>query len=72
MIEFTGMDWEFFFHTIFSLIYAMLPVIIILSGIGFVLRSINQGPGGVYSSSKIGIILGITFLLFGIIWGIMR
>jgi len=66
-----GMDWGFFFYTILSLIYACLPVTVVISGVGFVLGSINHEPWG-YHFFGPGILIGIIMILFGIVWGIIR
>jgi ABC-type polysaccharide/polyol phosphate export permease len=71
MNDFTGMDWGFFFYTLGSLIYGLLPVILILTGIGLIFSSINHEPRGLIVFTP-GIIGGIVFILFGIIWGLYR
>lgn len=71
MNDFVGMDWEVFFYTLSSLIYAMLHVLIVLTGIGLIIHSVDVGLRTDHIS-LLGIIFGIVIILFGIIWGVTR
>jgi hypothetical protein len=71
MNDFTGMDWGFFFYTLGSLIYAALPFIVIMAGIGLIIGSVNNEPWGT-SIYIPGIVLGFLISFLGIFWGVSR
>lgn len=66
-----GTDWSYFIYTLYSLCLSLIPVIIILSGIGFIIGSINYDIARVHLFMP-GIFAGIILILVGIAWGITR
>ena len=71
MNDLVGMDWGFFFYTLDSLIYAALSFIVILTGVGMIIDSVNNELWGTSIYIR-GIILGIIITILGIVWGITR
>lgn len=59
------------FYSVVSLIDSLLPLIIIISGVSFIISSVNCEPWGTRYYPH-GIIIGFLLIFFGIIWGITR
>ena len=66
MNEFVGMDWGFFFSTLFGLIIACAPMIIIIAGVGAVIGSIHTEPWG-GSWYPPATLLGLILIVLGVL-----
>ena len=71
MNEFIPMDWGFFFSTLFGLIIACVPMMIIIAGVGAVIGSIRIEPWGV-SWYPPGTLLGLILMVLGVILAVTR